>query len=330
MDIHYLGEEIFGESLFNEPRRYYNFPQRRNHILHELQRGKNRIFITQFSTLYGFTKRMNGRIEKNHVTITDSPLFAFNDGPIDVFDFSVWYPEIRKEEHGMDRGYHLMKHNLEKILKRVKLVVVKTECGKEFCKEFNDNIEIIPTPVDTEMFKPGESPDKSDVFTMIYAGKITKWTRNLVNICDVVEEFDGQIKFGIVGDGPSKEALTGQYKHTSIIGPFSHSDMPDIMQQADVGIYPANDDCPMVVPEYFASGLPVFAFDGKISTSVEHKKNGFLSDTSVNDISSTIEDMLNDNDKLKEIGKNNREVAIRDYDIKKIGMKYNQVIRGLR
>ena len=103
---------------------------------------------------------------------------------------------------------------------------------------------------------------------------------------------------------------------------------------ADMLLYPSiADNCPLVVLEAMACGLPVVAFNtGGIPELVEHKKTGYIAEyKNSEDLKTGLESMLQLPDhefqKMRELSRDN---AIKRFDIKTMADKYLELYQSVK
>jgi glycosyltransferase involved in cell wall biosynthesis len=134
---------------------------------------------------------------------------------------------------------------------------------------------IWPSGVDLEQFSPAiglrKWPASYEPVHLIYIG-ILHYERNLMTLCQAAKkaiENGMNFKVTFVGEGTERADLEEFAKNTngwvSVLPPVPHSEIPNILAQAHVGILIFPDEpqfrvsSPIKLFEYMAAGLPILA-----------------------------------------------------------------------
>ncbi len=169
-------------------------------------------------------------------------------------------------------GYELVNRPRARLLHRADHVVYQTA----FCKLGADRYygerqglwEILPNPVDTERFRPGERTARPP--TLLLAGSQYQRYRleaALQALALLREErhdarliVAGALSFAPDGEAQAR-ALAQRFGVADAVvfaGPYTRAEAPALMQRADLLLHTKyNDPCPTAVLEALASGLPV-------------------------------------------------------------------------
>jgi len=154
---------------------------------------------------------------------------------------------------------------------------------------------VIPNPIDTEIFKPGDRLDRrkklgwmeTDFIIVMNAFKISnerKGFRYLLEALRLIKEQNliqaKDIHLVIIGEAEPKDFIDIPFKF-SIMGYLKDSArIIEINQASDVYATPSlEDNLPNTIMEALACGLPTVAFRvGGIPDLVEHEKTGYLAE----------------------------------------------------
>lgn len=198
-------------------------------------------------------------------------------------------------------------------------------------------IKVVSNGVDTEFFYPVEVNKKKQI---IYAGNIGH-AQDLENVIlsmkTIIKKVD--LKFLIVGDGDIKtplEALAkreGLSKNIKFTGLVPSENIPLMFSESMIGIaalkkIPSLEYAvPTKAYEYMACRIPfVGCGNGEIRYLAEKSGGGVIADNSPDAIAETIMDLLNNPQKMSEMGKKGREFVKLYYDRKQIATKLKTYI----
>lgn len=134
---------------------------------------------------------------------------------------------------------------------------------------------IWPSGVDQELFYPALAtrkwPLKGESIHLVYIG-VLNYERNLMKLCQAVEKANSEglsLRLSLVGKGTELADLESFASQTNgriqVLPPVQHSQVPDILAQAHIGVLPFPDEekfrvsSPIKLFEYMATGLPVLA-----------------------------------------------------------------------
>ena len=122
-----------------------------------------------------------------------------------------------------------------------------------------------------------------------------------------------------------------------IVPPQPHEDVPKFLSACDITCCP-KIDCeenraafPIKVVEYLSMGLPtVCSSVGGISYIIEDEIDGFLVKPSdVNDLEKTLEGIILNPERAREIGENGRRKAEKEYSFDAIKKTVKEAVKGI-
>lgn len=242
----------------------------------------------------------------------------------------------------------------EKLLPMIldKIIVVTPPIKEVMVKGGADKnkIEVIRNGTDYTKFNPSVSGTfvrkkyniDADAKLIIFAGTIRPWhgMNHIINIFSkVIQEKDAKLL--IVGTG--KKELLQQYKQLASdlgleknliwTGWVNSEDMPNFIAAADLGIhtmiYPIDMD-PFKVLEYMASGKPVIGSIYGLRDLLERSKGGLIIDPlKYEESADRIIELLNNEDTMKQMGKNAREHIIENHDWQKNMKKLHDILNAM-
>ncbi|APU30001.1 alpha-mannosyltransferase [Ectopseudomonas alcaliphila JAB1] len=136
-------------------------------------------------------------------------------------------------------------------------VLVTTErLREEFASWALRRLKLWRKGVDTRLFRPDEARSRPVRPVFLYVGRIAP-EKNLQAFLDL--DLPGEKR--VVGDGPQREALQGQYPQVRFVGYRHGQALAEAYQDASVLVFPSRTDTyGLVMLEALACGTPVAAF----------------------------------------------------------------------
>jgi glycosyltransferase involved in cell wall biosynthesis len=218
-----------------------------------------------------------------------------------------------------------------------------------------DNIEIIPPPIDTSVFNPFVPKInrknyglKSEDLTILYIGDLTekRGLYLLIEALSIVVKTNPNIKLFLAVNMPItkynqtdfevKHKINSLELDKNVVPLGIINNMPEVMATSDVLIAPYLSietiaDYPISALETMACGTPVIATNvGGISEIIKHMDTGLLiQPNNVNDLIDSITFMLQNKDKIKEMGIKASIYIQSNFGIQFITKKYEKIYLDL-
>ncbi|NQS77489.1 MAG: glycosyltransferase family 4 protein [Methanoculleus bourgensis] len=240
--------------------------------------------------------------------------------------------------------YEKMSRRLEAMcLSRADLVGVTTE---EIARRITARyrvpapIELMPNGVNTEVFRPTNTGKKQRI---IYAGNVGH-AQDLAKVALAVKSMNGtrNVELLIVGDGDTRECLerlvevedlTGSVTFTGIL---SRDEIPRLLSESLVGVAPLKQlktleyAAPTKAYEYMACGIPFIGCgNGEIANLANDSGAGVIADNTPEAIAAAISSLLDDPDRMEEMGRRGREYVAEHYDRRTVALRLKQQIERI-
>ena len=146
----------------------------------------------------------------------------------------------------------------------------------------------------------------------------------------------------IVGDGDTRECLerlvevedlTGSVTFTGIL---SRDEIPRLLSESLVGVAPLKQlktleyAAPTKAYEYMACGIPFIGCgNGEIANLANDSGAGVIADNTPEAIAAAISSLLDDPDRMEEMGRRGREYVAEHYDRRTVALRLKQQIERI-
>jgi len=181
---------------------------------------------------------------------------------------------------------------------------------------FKGEIVHLPNVVDTAHFVPSFSWEKE---TIIYFGRLSK-EKGIYTLLQAMENLP--VECQIYGEGPEKEKILQWIKekrldNVKLYGHVSHKELKEKVQRAMFVVLPSEwyENNPLSVLEAFSLGKPVIgARIGGIPELVKDTETGLTFEPgNVVDLRKNILYLLNNSEKIRNLGENARQLVEQNY-----------------
>jgi len=225
--------------------------------------------------------------------------------------------------------------HLNKLMSRSDAVFAGSHYLVSYAQRYNSNVHLVPSSVDTEVFRPlHRAPDTDTVITIGWLGGATKLTLpGLRLLVDPLNHLSAKHKIRFKMVSALSEAVKAELRQNDFAVSFGLDEMMPLDQKIkvaqeiadfDVGVMPLLDEpfargkCAMKALEYMAMGIPVVASPvGENCRVVKPGINGFLASTCT-EWSNALEMLINDGSLRRAMGKRGRKMVEEEYGVKKI------------
>jgi len=231
------------------------------------------------------------------------------------FDDAIWVKDV--SEVNKKISFFKDEKKIEKILPLCKYVTCGNEYLANFALKFNSNVVIIPSTVDTDIYKPIK---KNNINSPVKIGWVGSHTtiKHFELISDVYLElkskYNNKVEFIVIGDENYKnEKLNLQGKK------WENDKEVQLFNSFDIGVMPLPNNnwtkgkCGMKGLLYMSVGLPtVMSNVGMNKDIINDGINGFLP-TGNKEWIDVLSKLIEDKELRKKIGDKGRETVLEKY-----------------
>jgi len=233
------------------------------------------------------------------------------------FDDAIWMYHTGRKRNVFN--FLRYEKKVPKIIELSKYVIVGNKLLKRYAIRYNENVAIIPTPVDTDEYKPMEYGKPSDKVVVGWSGSqsTNSYLNLLTNVRRILEK-RYNITFRVISNNLRHIGYTDDISFV----PWSMETEVQELQKLDIGLMPMTDTewnrhkCNFKMIQYMGVGLPTVCSPiGMNKEIIDEGKNGFFATTDdewVDKISALIEDAT----LRKRIGLAGRKTAEKKYSVR--------------
>jgi len=274
------------------------------------------IFIQREAFMTGTTY-----FEKRFAKSTAKLIFDFDD--------SIWLED--KNEANGKLAFLKKPSKTSTVISLCDTVVAGNKYLAEYAKQFNRNVVIIPTTIDTHWYKPVQKETRDKVI-IGWSGSFTtiKHFESAIGALTKIKEKCGdKVDFKVIGDGNYR------YKPLNITGQKwqSKTEVEDL-QNIDIGIMPlpniewTRGKCGLKGLQYMGLAIPTVMSPVGVNTEIiEHGKNGMLAFTEEEWIDS-LSQLIKSPELRKKLGKAGRKTVEDMYSVDANKEKYLALFRN--
>jgi glycosyltransferase involved in cell wall biosynthesis len=207
------------------------------------------------------------------------------------------------------------------------------------------SVFVIPTPINSEIFKPGDSQSSRRLLNLPYHKKIIlfgamnlkdvrkgfKYLIEALQILNKTNKFH-DVELAVFGKLDEKVLSSIPYKVNQLGQLKTDNEIISAYNAADVFVAPSlEDNLPNTIMESLACGKPVVAFGiGGIPDMIDHLENGYLAKArSVDDLAKGINWYFDNQENINKLRFNAREKVVKNYSQEVVAKKYKELYSSL-
>lgn len=241
----------------------------------------------------------------------------FNKRLVFDFDDAIWAYHTGRGNKFYD--FLRYDHKIQDIIRLSSNVIVGNNFLAEFAREYNDNVSIIPTPVEMNDYKPRKYPSKNDKTVIGWTGSDS--TNNFLNsLTKVRRKLEKRYDFAFTVVSNSLKDI--DYQNNISFVPWDIKTEVSELQKFDIGIMPMEDNiwnkgkCNLKVIQYMGVAVtPVCSPVGMNNEIIQEGITGFLPKND-NEWISTIGKLIEDPSLRQKIGLNARKLGEDKYSVR--------------
>lgn len=223
---------------------------------------------------------------------------------------------------------------VEKIMKLSDMVVVGNNNLEKYARKFNKKVVVLPTPVDTQIFKPSQQILEKDKITVGWIG--SKSTNKYVNfLIPVLNKLNERINLEfLLCSNSIDDILIDKLNIKVNFLPWSFENEKTFFQKIDIGVMPLPDNewerckCGLKLLQYMASGIPSVASPVGINKEIiKDGENGFLAKDEKEWIDKLFKVCMSDEIR-KKFAKNGRKTVEEKYSVNALFPAFLKIIKG--
>lgn len=245
------------------------------------------------------------------------------------YDDAVWLPNISEG----NKRWSFLKNTAKAhdIFRYATGLVAGTSYLAEYGRQFNPNVFMIPTTVDTDLYTPKPLPKKNEAIVIGWSGSPTtvQHFETLVPVLKQLKDrYGNRIAFRLIGDGQYKNMELG------IEGiAWSVERELETINSFDIGIMPLPDDvwskgkCGLKGLTYMAfEKATVMSAVGVNQEIITDGENGFLAENATNWLGK-LSNLIEDEPLRIAFGKKGRATVVNQYSVEANKEKYAAAIQ---
>ena len=250
-----------------------------------------------------------------------------------VFDFddSIWLSNVSDA----NKALNFLK-NAQKTAKIISVsdhIIAGNGYLANYARTYNENVSIIPTTIDTELYKAIKGKNDAEVVTIGWSGSITTiqhFNHAVTVLKRLKQKYGDRIRISVIGDG--------NYRHDELdIKGKAWSAATEIedLCEMDIGLMPLPDDewakgkCGLKGLQYMALEIPTLMSPVGVNTEIINSgENGYLPQNE-GQWFDMLSELIENKDIRERVGKAGRKTVEDKFSVKSNGEKYLSLFEAL-
>ncbi len=248
-----------------------------------------------------------------------------------IFDFddAIWIPNASESNSKLTMVFKRF-HNTGDICKWVNVVSVGNKYLAEYAGQFNKNVVVNPTTIETDDHHNVVKQHDNTVFVIGWTGSHST-LKYLNDIYPILERLEKKyiFEFHVIADVPPRFSM----KSLRFVKWNKGSEINDLLQ-FNIGIMPLPDDiwskgkCGFKALQYMALGIPAIVSNVGVNAEiVDHDVNGFICNT-LEDWETYLELSITNPKKVEELSLHTRSKIVDNYSVKSNSRNFLNILRG--
>ena len=210
-------------------------------------------------------------------------------------------------------------------------------CGNDLLAEkfsqWSSNISILPTAIDTELYRPAKLVNEKKVIGWIGTRGNFKYLYQIVESLEKVLSCRNDLIFRVISD--QRPIFNSRLDSMLDFVPWSAADEVEQLQRMTIGIMPLSDGewergkCSFKMLQYMACGIPVVVSPVGMNKQVlSMAESGFAANTQ-DEWVDTLNTLLDDESMCQQFGTNGRDVVEKNFSNEKIAIQLADLLKKM-
>jgi glycosyltransferase involved in cell wall biosynthesis len=212
------------------------------------------------------------------------------------------------------------------IIKLSDLIFAGNQYLKDYASQYNSNIVIVPTTIDTDLYVSKKRNDASSTVCIGWSGSfstIQHFALAIPALRRIKDKYGDKVKFKIIGDA----SYYCKELETQGVAWIAATELEDL-SEIDIGVMPLPDDewakgkCGLKGLQYMALGIPTLMSPVGVNTEIiQHGMNGYLPSTEDEWVDILVK-LVENKDCRTRIGNAGRQTVVDKYSVEAWKGKY--------
>ena len=197
-------------------------------------------------------------------------------------------------------------------------------------------IEVIPNPLDTDLFKPVDN-ENSSFNILIYFECRSNFLKggdlvlDFINSLNLDSDFDKKINFSIVGNSISNKIDLPNVVNYGFIN--SELELANIYQSSNICIsFSRSENLPQFLTQAASCGLPLMGFnvDGIPEVVIDNYNGVLINPYDINIYKERLKNLINNPKLMNKFSKNSRKIALKKWSQQIVSNQYLEIFKSIQ